>query len=94
MVVERLENFAGIDIVLFTKLGANITDLSAAKLADLAIKSAKAGKTGKDGISYLISVKRQGILTPLMPGYEDEVLRKTAASSLEVALSRCRDGKV
>jgi hypothetical protein len=96
MVVARLENVAGIEVVLYTKLGANITDPSAAKLADLAIKSAKAkaGKTGKDGISYLMSVKRQGISTPLMPGYEAEVLRKTGASSLEGALSRCRDGGV
>ena len=96
MVVERLSNFEGIDVVLYTKLGANITDLSAAKLADLAIKSAKAeaGRTGKDGISYLISVKRQGITTPLMPGYEDEILQKTGASSLEEALSLCRDGNV
>lgn len=96
MVVERLRNFAGIDMILYTKLGANITGLSAAKLADLAIKSAKAkaGRTGKDGISYLISVKRQGISTPLMPGYENEILRKTRASSLEDALSRCRDRNV
>jgi hypothetical protein len=96
VVVERLRNFAGIDVVLYTKLGANITDLSAAKLADLAIKSAKAeaGRTGKDGISYLISVKRQGISTPLMSGYEYEILRKTGASSLEDALSSCRDGNV
>lgn len=96
MVVERLSNFTEIDVVIYTKLGANITDLSAAKLADLAIKSAKAeaGRTGRDGISYLISVKGQGISTPLMPGYENEILRKTGASSLEDALSRCRNRNV
>jgi hypothetical protein len=96
MVVEKLSNFEGIDVVLYTKLGANITDLSASKLAEMAIKSAKAeaGRTGKDGISYLISVKEQGITTPLMPGYENEILQSTGASSLEDALSRCRDGNV
>lgn len=96
MVVEQLDNFAGLDVVLFTKLGANITDPNAAKLADLAIKSAKAesGRTGKDGISYLLSVKRQGIATPLMHGYESEILRKTGASSLDDALSLCREGNV
>jgi hypothetical protein len=92
MVVESLRNFGGLDVVLYTKLGANITDLSASKLADLAIASAKAeaGKTGKDGISYLISLKRQGILTPLMPAYESEILKKTATSSLEEAMATCR----
>lgn len=96
MVVESLKTFAEIDIVLYTKLGANIENLNATKLADLAIKSAKteAGRTGKDGISYLISVKRQRISTPLMPDYENEILRKTGASSLEDALTRCRDGNV
>lgn len=96
MVVERLRDFTEIDVVLYTKLGANITDLNATKLAALAIKSAKAeaGRTGKDGVSYLISVKRQGISTPLMPDYENEILRETGASSLENALSWCRDGSV
>lgn len=96
VVVETLRNFEGIDVVLYTKLGANITDISAEKLADLAIKSAKAeaGRKGQDGISYLISVKRHRISTPLMPGYEKEILRKTGASGLDDALSRCRDGTV
>lgn len=94
MVVESLSNVAGIDVVLYTKLGANITDLSAETLADLAIESAKAkaGRAGKDGISYLISVKRQGISTPLMPNYESEILRKTGTSRLEDALVWCLDG--
>lgn len=92
MVVEHKKNFAGLDIVLYTKLGANINDLSAAKLADLAIRSAKAnaGKVGNDGISYLIAIKRQGISTPLMPEYENEILRKTGTSRLEDALLHCQ----
>lgn len=96
MVVKTLRDFEGIDVVLYTKLGANISDINAEKLADLAIESAKseAGRNGKDGISYLISVKRQGISTPLMPGYEKEILRKTSASGLDDALSRCRNGTV
>ena len=96
MVVEKLENFAGLGVVLYTKLGANITDPNGAKLADLSVKSAKAaaGRTGKDGISYLLSVKRQEISTPLMQEYEKEILRKTGTSSLEDALSRCREQNV
>ncbi|MHB1290989.1 MAG: hypothetical protein ACYCY5_02185 [Sulfuricella sp.] len=94
MVVESLRNFDGLDVVLYTKFGANISDLSVMKLADLAIASAKdeAGKTGKDGISYLISVKRQGISTPLISAYEGEILRRCGAFSLDEALARCRDG--
>ncbi len=93
---RSLRNFDGLDVVLYAKLGANILDLSAMRLADLAIASAKAeaGKTGKDGISYLISVKRRGISTPLMPTYESEILRRTGASSLEEALARCRSDDV
>jgi len=70
MVVEQVQNLAGIDVVLYTSLPANIPDLSAARLAALAIASARAeaGRLGKEGISYLISVKRQGISTPLMRG--------------------------
>jgi hypothetical protein len=95
MVVESLINFGGLNVVLYTKLGANITDLSASKLAELAIASAKAeaGKTGKDGISYLISVKRQGISTPLMPTYESEILKRTSASNLEDAFATCRNAR-
>lgn len=92
MIVKKLINFEGIDIVLYTKLGENITDLSPSKLADLAITSVKAeaGKTGEDGISYLISLKEQGILTPVMPDYEDEILKKTGTLSLEKALAMLR----
>jgi len=90
--VECLTDFAEIDIVIYTKLGENITNLCAERLADLAIDSAKAkaGRDGKDGISYLISVKRQGITTPLMPDYETAILQKTGTTNLVDALSWCR----
>lgn len=92
LVVERLETFAGLDIVLYAKFGRNIEDLSAPALAKLAIASAKGevGKAERDGISYLISVKRQGISTPLMPEYEREVLKRSGASSLKEASAMCR----
>jgi hypothetical protein len=89
VVVEVLENFNGIDYVLYTKIGANIENPTPEKLADLAIESAKkkAGKESKDGISYLISVKRQGIETPLMKEYEQSILKKLNAETLEDALT-------
>ena len=92
MVVEVLENFNGIDYVLYTKLSANIDNLTASNLANLAITSAKldAGKKGLDGISYLISAKENGILTPLMPFYENEILEKTGSKNLIDALKNCR----
>lgn len=92
VIVESLESFNGIDVVLYTSIGSNIEDPSPTKLAELAIESAKAkaGTDGKDGISYLISLKRHGISTPLMPAYETEVLRLADAVSLEAALEKCR----
>lgn len=92
VVIDCLQNFGGLDFVLYTKLGANLEDPTATKLAELAIASAKAeaGMTGRDGISYLISLNRQGISTPLMPAYQREILKKVGASSLEEALKMCR----
>ena len=89
VVVEILEDFNGIDYVLYTKIGANIENPTPEKLADLAIESTKkkAGKESKDGISYLISIKRQGIETPLMKEYEQSILRKLNAETLEDALT-------
>lgn len=92
VIVESLKTFKGIDVVLYTSIGSNIENLSPTRLAELAIESAKAkaGKDGKDGISYLISLKRHGITTPLMPTYESEILRLMNAVSLETALEQCR----
>lgn len=91
VIVKSLESFNGIDVVLYTSIGSNIKNLNATRLAELAIESAKAeaGKNGKDGISYLISLKRHGISTPLMPGYESEILRLMNVVSLEAALGEC-----
>lgn len=96
MVVEELTHFGGVETVLYTKLGANIEDLTPDNLADLAIKSVRgdAGKKGKDGISYLLSVKRQGIVTPLMPEYERAILRKTGTRNLEDALAKIQSQNV
>ena len=55
-------------------------------LAELAIRSARLERTGRDGISYLIRAKKNQIVTPLSPAYEAEILRRTGTSSLESAL--------
>jgi cation transport regulator ChaC len=76
-----------LNVVLYTKITGNIDNPTPRTLALLAIKSAcsKAGKSRRDGISYLIDAKRNGIKTPLMPDYEKEVLRQTNSKNLQEA---------
>lgn len=95
MVVEQLVGFSGLKTVLYTKLAANIDDLCAKKLATLAISSAKSSDVdmGKDGISYLIGIKKQGITTPLIDGYEKEILNSLNVGNLNEALDACRERK-
>jgi hypothetical protein len=94
VLVEKLRNLAQVEIVLFTKIGANIRNRAPEYLADLAICSARreAGAKRMDGISYLISVKKQGIYTPLMPGYEANIIQKAKAQTLEEAYDKIRSG--
>ena len=86
VVIECLEGWHGFDVVLYAKIGANIRSemRTPDHLADLAICSArrKAGAEELDGISYLASVLRQEITTPLTPDYKEAILRKTGANDL------------
>lgn len=92
MVAEELPDFAGVALVLYARFGQTLSEPSPDDLAALAIKSAigEAGTRGLDGISYLISLKRQGIVTPLMPAYEAALLKLTGAARLEDALAGIR----
>lgn len=92
MIAEELPNFAGLAVVLYARFGPTLSNPTPDALAELAIKSVgtDAGRKGLDGISYLISLKRQGIVTPLMPAYEQAVLERTGAASLEAALAALR----
>ncbi|WP_290482009.1 hypothetical protein, partial [Hyphomonas sp. UBA3201] len=63
VLVERLPNFAELDVVLYTRIAATINPLTAEHLADLAIKSAAKAEPGRDGITYLINAKQHGIVT-------------------------------
>lgn len=87
VIVRRLEGLEGLDVVLYAEIDANIAEPGPRKLADLAIRSAEseAGREGKDGIAYLIDVKKNGVETPLMPEYEREILRHTGTETLEQA---------
>jgi len=86
IVIECLENFEDISVVLYTSIGANILNLSGTTLAQLAIDSVASPRSAEDGISYLIDAKRNGIVTPLSVDYEAAILRRTGAASLEAAL--------
>ena len=93
VLIECIPDFPGFEMALYTKIDANIAEPNADYLSDLAICSAraKAGADGKDGISYLASVIRQGITTPLLPAYRAAILRKTEARDLNEAHSRIRE---
>jgi hypothetical protein len=90
LVVDRYENFEGVKVVLAARFAATIAPLMAARLAELAIESARLDRTGRDGISYLIDAKRNGIKTLLSDAYEREILRRTQARDLDAALRKIR----
>jgi len=84
--IARFGGLTGFDVVLATRIAANISPLSAEILADLAIASARELKDGRDGISYLIAARASGIVTLLSPDYERSILEKTGAADLHAAL--------
>ncbi|MCC5987221.1 MAG: gamma-glutamylcyclotransferase [Pararhodobacter sp.] len=88
VLVERLSNFAGLDVVLYTQIAATITPLTAEHLAKLAIASVAEADPDLDGISYLIAAKKHGIETALSPAYEAEILKETKSKSLDEALEK------
>ena len=91
VLVERLTNFAGLDVVLYTQIAATITPLTAKRLAELAIASVSEAKRGEDGISYLIAAKQNGIVTALSRAYEQEILKEKDCETLEEALAIIQD---
>ena len=87
VLVEFVSGFYDVETVLYTNIGSNIEEITASNLASLAIASAKSssGKSMDDGISYLISLNRQGIKTALSAEYEEAILEQTNTSNLEEA---------
>lgn len=91
VVVKFLENFMNVDSVLYTSIGSNINQpLTSELLADFSIASilAQAGQQEKDGLRYLLSAKRNGIVTELSEEYENQILSKTETKSLEEAIEK------
>jgi len=81
--IERLAGFDGCNHVIYARLPALLAP-NPPDLARRASASARAGSgaRGRDGISYLMGVRVNGIETPLTPEYEKEILRRTATTSL------------
>lgn len=90
LIIDRYENFEGIDIVFAARFAATMIPPTAAHLAELAIRSARLERTGRDGITYLIDAKRNGITTPLSAAYEQEILRRVQALDLSDAIRKIR----
>jgi hypothetical protein len=90
MVVRKLADFAGIGTVLYTEIAANITPLTAERLAELAVASARTQGGGRDGITYLRDARANGIETPLAPDYAAEIMRRLDVANLEEALAKAR----
>jgi hypothetical protein len=92
VIVKRLQDFHGVEVVLYASLGSNISDFSPEALAHLAIGSARgeAGARQNDGISYLMARIDEGVRTPLMPAYTQEILLRTGTGSLQEAWESCR----
>ena len=90
LIIDRHENVGDIAVVLAARFPANIAPLDAEVLATLAIESARQLDNGRDGISYLLDAKRNGIVTPLSAPYELEILRRTETTTLGDALMKIR----
>jgi hypothetical protein len=88
--IDHIKGLAGFDLVLSTRLDANIAPLTSKILADLAIQSAREIGDGRDGITYLIDAQRSGIITPLTLAHEAKILDKTGATDLAAALTAIR----
>lgn len=88
ILIDSLSGFAGVDTVIFTRIGANIDSPSPLGLALLAIGSAKKLNDGRDGITYLRDATRAGVSTVLSSEYQLAILRLTGATDLDEALAK------
>jgi len=88
VVIKNIENFHGVNIVLYTSIGQNIGLPAAGLLAKLAIESyyGTSGDKKMDGVHYLLNAKNNGIETGLSADYEKAILGATKSTNLVEAL--------
>lgn len=93
VVIERLEPFGGLDVVLYTRIAANAAHLTPLELAEHALASvhARPDERVADGVDYLIRVKAQGVITPKQPDYERAILTITGTERLDDALRKVQN---
>jgi hypothetical protein len=92
LIIDRYENMGGVAVVLAARFPPNIVPLNAEVLATHAIRSTQLLDNGRDGITYLLSTKRNNIVTPLSAPYEHAILRRTNTATLEDAFNQIRGG--
>jgi hypothetical protein len=94
VVVRDERGFLGLDHVLYTDFNADgkLRAPDPRDLARAAVKSVATAPFGKDGISYLMDLISLGVITPLTPRYQEELLVQTHSSSLAEALDSARAG--
>jgi len=97
ILIDELHQFAGLDVVLYTRIGINLPIIldrtisvfrKANHLAELAVDSLTLDtyRAGRDGIQYLLENMDSGIITPLTESYCQHVLLKTnSAKDLSAA---------
>lgn len=94
MEIKESRAYDGCETIIYASMTQNITNPTAKKLAEFAIKSTeeKPHKNGtrSDGIQYLYDIKAMGITTPLMKEYEEEILIQLRVDSLEMALEKTK----
>ncbi|MBB4420939.1 cation transport regulator ChaC [Rhizobium leguminosarum] len=93
VLVKEIEQFHGVGSVLYTSIAANIAEVSAKKLAELAIGSAEAVikgelQAGRDGITYLRDAINAGIKTRLTDAYQASILQQTGTADLDAAIAK------
>lgn len=88
--IIEIENFEGIDKVLYTSIPSNMGTLNSPEiLAKFAIESilSEAGDKHLDGVRYLLNAKKNHLTTPKSAEYESTILTATGAKDLESAIA-------
>ena len=92
VLIRVLNDFCNTEKVIYTAflIQPEYKALTPNKLADFAINSIleEAGWKEKDGIRYLLSAKKSGIVTELSKEYEEKILEKTKTKTLEEAIEK------